>query len=43
MNRFRVRCLLLMLGAAFTLSSTALAQELPPSVAEKIQAAQKQI
>jgi rhodanese-related sulfurtransferase len=43
MNRCRVLCLFLTVGAAVPLSSTAFAQGLPPSVAEKIQAAQKQI
>lgn len=43
MNTLRVLCLSLTIGFELVLTSGALAQTLPPAVAEKVQTAQKQI
>lgn len=43
MNRLSTLCLVLMSGAGLTIVPTAFAQGLPPAIAQKIQAAQKQV
>jgi rhodanese-related sulfurtransferase len=43
MNRLSTFCLVLMSGAGLTIVAAAFAQGLPPAVAQKVQAAQKQV
>ena len=43
MNRLSTFCLVLMSGAGLTIVPAAFAQGLPPAVAQKVQAAQKQV
>lgn len=43
MNRISTFCLVLMSGAGLTIAPASFAQGLPPAVAQKVQAAQKQV